>query len=93
MGRIKRGSGEFSATITMPDDEGNDCDHDVVVRFKGYSDPGVCSGPVERCYAPESEMELEVVNADGTPFTGGTDKDLRRLEVLAYEHLGDDRDE
>lgn len=28
--------------------------------YKGYEDPGVCSGPPERCYPPEGEDERTI---------------------------------
>ena len=78
---ITRGSGEFEATV-IDDDQ---TEYDVIVRYKGYSDPGVLSGPVERCYPPEGEMEIEVKGLpDGVTVS---DKEQERLEQIAYEHL------
>ena len=32
---------------------------EIIIGFSssGYSDPGICSGPVERCYPPEGDEE------------------------------------
>jgi hypothetical protein len=30
---------------------------EMIVEAKGYEDPGVCSGPPERCYPPEGDDE------------------------------------
>lgn len=82
---ISRGSGEFSATVT--DTDGNE--HDVLVKYRGYSDPGRIH-PVDESYAPESEIELDVT---GIP-EGVTvpESEHERLEEKAYEHLvNDDR--
>jgi len=82
---ITRGSGEFTSTIT--DADGNE--HEVTVTYKGYSDPGVCSGPVERCYAPEGEIEIDVRGIpEGFELT---DAEQKLLEDQAWDHLMEDR--
>lgn len=84
---IIRGSGEFETTVT--DVDGNE--HEVVVAYGGYSDPGVCSGPVERCYAPEGECEIIV---KGAPTGVEVDEsEYARLEDEAWDHLVNDKRE
>ena len=80
---ITRGSGEFDATITV-----DDTDYEVLVKYKGYSDPGRFSGPPENCYPPEGEMEIDVIGLP--PGITPSDKEQERLEDLAYERLHED---
>ena len=84
MSRIKRGSGLFSTTITDDLDE----EIDVEVTYQGYSDPGVVSGPVERCYPPEGEMEILSVTVNGIEQVI-TDSQREKIEEEAWEHLED----
>ena len=84
---ITRGSGTFDATVT--DADGNE--YDVVVTYKGYSDPGRVSGPPEDCYPPEGEMEILKVR--GVPAgVEIPESEMERIEDKAWEHLmSDDR--
>jgi len=81
---VKRGSGEFEATVTDVDGK----EHDVLVKYQGYIDSGRVYGPPDDCYPPESEVEIEVT---GLP-AGATfdDEEQDRLEGLAFQHLVDD---
>jgi len=81
---IKRGSGEFEAVVT--DVDGNE--HDVLVKYQGYSDPGFISGPPENCYPPEGEIEIEVTGLPAGVIPD--DDEQERLEELAFQHLVDD---
>lgn len=50
--RIKRWSGSTTVSI--------DPDVEVAIDYKGYEDPGICSGPVEDCYPPEGDEERTI---------------------------------
>ena len=47
------------------DDKRDDVTMEMVVEWEstGYYDPGVCSGPPEKCYPPEGEDERTVTGA------------------------------
>jgi hypothetical protein len=55
--KIRRWSGRTRTYIEM----------EIEWSYKGYEDPGVCSGPPERCYPPEGEDErtIEDVKING----------------------------
>lgn len=83
MGKIKRGQGSFVATVK--DVNGNE--HEITVRYGGYSDPGRLSGPPEDCYPPEGEIEIEFDGIpEGVDF-GDLDALHERLADEAWEHL------
>ena len=81
MTKIKRGSGEFETTIV--DVHGNEID--IVVGYKGYSDPGKLYGPPEDCYPPEGEIEITYIT--GVDEKDIPDSELKDLETFAYNHL------
>jgi len=63
-GKIKRYNG--SDTFTY-DDEETGVSYDVEYEYEGYYDPGVCSGPVERCYPPEGEHNVKIISITPEP--------------------------
>ena len=82
---IKRARGEFRTWVE--DVNGNE--HEITVRYRGYSDPGRLYGPPENCYPPESEIELEYEGIpEGVDF-GDLDAIHERIEEEAWEHFGD----
>ncbi len=63
----------------------------VEVNFSssGYYDPGVCSGPPERCYPPEGSDERTIDSVDITPpIVGAPGYDNRHRVVLDDQEAG-----
>ena len=67
-------------------------DMDIAIHFRsnGYYDPGVCSGPVEKCYPPEGEDEriLEFATAGTIKLSAGTAQalfDLYEEKIMEVE--------
>jgi hypothetical protein len=65
---------------------------DIAIHFRsnGYYDPGVCSGPVEKCYPPEGEDEriLEFATAGTTRLSVRTAQalfDLYEEKIMEVE--------
>ena len=80
---IKRGEGTFGYTVT--DATGDEIDVEVV--WRGYSDPGVASGPVERCCPPEGEIEiLSITRAHGIS-QDVSPEDAERIKEAAWDQL------
>ena len=42
-------------------------EYEVEYDYEGYYDPGVCSGPVERCYPPEGDHEIDNIKITPEP--------------------------
>lgn len=80
--------GEFVATVEDVTGE----EHDLTIQWRGYYDPGNTSGPVERCYPEEGEIEIEVVGGlpEGVNF-GDLDDLNERLEDWAWEDFMESR--
>ncbi len=72
--------GEFTTTVN--DVDGNE--HEVTVRYKGYYQQEKISGPPEKCYPAEGEIELEV------DFPANFEFDRKNLEdYILDEAWGD----
>lgn len=80
---IKRGSGEFESTCTTSTGH----EFDVLVKWRGYSDPGNASGPPEYCYPPEGEVEFEVIGLP--PGEVPADGEEERIEQECWDELED----
>ena len=84
-----RHSTTFSDSIEVEDLSTEDTVYEVSVEwaFSPY-DPGVCSGPVERCYPPEGgETESCVVTLpDGTIVKDGEDWLRKHIGDLGYDN-------
>lgn len=82
---IKRQKGKF--TVTVVDVKGEE--HDLTVKFSGYTDSGKLYGPPEHCYPPESEMDFEIENLpEGINF-GDMNLLNERLEEQAWAYFHD----
>jgi len=92
-------SPELTAKITsevgdvVPDEENEVClEFGFKFDYSGYYDPGVCSGPVERCYPPEGDDERLVTgvvitftdqNRDDVDLSEKTSEELGNLEEVS----------
>ena len=71
---------------------------DLAIEFSssGYYDPGVCSGPVERCYPPEGidERTLDCVTLDGQMLPAPMQREIFEmyLEQIAKVQIATDWD-
>jgi hypothetical protein len=70
-------------TVEMTVERGDD-EFDVSVKGRFYQDPGQSYGPWERCYPPETDVELLDAWADGRDFSLD---DLTQAEVARAESL------
>ena len=71
----------MNTTVTMTLTDAQDVEHDyeVEVYYTEY-DPGVCSGPVERCYPPEGgECEINRVRDENGRLL--TDAEIEALHI------------
>lgn len=57
-------------------------DDAYVVKYKAYDDPGRTYGEPEKCYPPESEMEILTVNGAEPELA---DSDMERIEEQCWE--------
>jgi hypothetical protein len=81
-----------TVTMTIEDANGVERDYEVEVYYTEY-DPGVCSGPVEKCYPPEGgECEIQRVwDSEGRHLTDDEIKALKldpeEVEEAVKAHL------
>ena len=85
-----------SYTQTMPDGR----EVDVTLMFSGYYDPGNISGPIDRCYPPEGEVNIHTATTEENgemdfdewaKKVGLSAKDLESIEEMLMERIQDAR--
>ena len=76
MRRIRPTTGTFEMTVT--DLDGNEVDAEIA--YSGYYDPGVCSGPIDNCYPPEGEVEIQSIIVAGKFISVEADEEHRIIE-------------
>lgn len=60
MGKVQRYSGEIEYCL--------DDDTTLLVSYSAYYDPGNPNGPIDNCYAPESDLTIDSITHGGKPY-------------------------
>lgn len=81
---MKKTTVSFPFTLTRPEGGGEGAEIPVEVEAEVSTDPGSLYGPPERCYPPETEVEVVRVTREGVRAM----REPRRVEIdLTDEEL------